>query len=137
MSALDDASRIAAVDRSGMLAVVEAAAEHWREGVVLARAVDLQHIPDHAGLNGVVVCGMGGSGIAADVADKQAATQLVAERFAAGRVDWTDGLTVDFDEWWFNLRPSNTEPLLRLNVEARDESEGRARTEEILALIRR
>ena len=39
----------------------------------------------------------------------------------AGRPDCTDGLTVEFQDWWFNVRPSNTEPLLRLNVEAGDE----------------
>jgi glucose/mannose-6-phosphate isomerase len=51
-----------------MLAVVEAAADHWRDGVARARAVDLTHIPDHEHLEGVVVCGVGGSGIAGDVA---------------------------------------------------------------------
>jgi phosphomannomutase len=75
--------------------------------------------------------------INSEVADKQGAMREVAEAFASGRVDWTDGLTVDFDDWWFNLRPSNTEPLLRLNVEARDRAAGEARRDEILGLIRR
>jgi phosphomannomutase len=48
-----------------------------------------------------------------------------------------DGLTVDFGEWWFNVRPSNTEPLVRLNVEAPDRTSCDAHTEEVLALIRR
>jgi len=69
------------------------------------------------------------------VADKEAATRAVAEAFSPGLVDWTDGLTIDFDDWWFNLRPSNTEPLLRLNVEARDADVGQARRDEILAMI--
>jgi glucose/mannose-6-phosphate isomerase len=56
-----------------MLAVVEAAADHWRDGVARARAVDLTHIPDHELIDGVVVCGMGGSGIAGDVAAAAAA----------------------------------------------------------------
>ena len=51
-----------------MLAVVEAAADHWRDGVARARDVDLTHIPDHEHIDGVVVCGVGGSGIAGDVA---------------------------------------------------------------------
>ena len=68
MSLLDDEQRLAAADPSGMLQVVSNAAEHWRDGVVRARGVDLGHIPDHSGLTGVVVCGMGGSGIAGDVA---------------------------------------------------------------------
>ncbi len=42
----------------------------------------------------------------------------VAQRFADGRADREDGLTIEYNDWWFNLRPSNTEPLLRLNVEA-------------------
>ena len=48
----------------------------------------------------------------------------------------TDGLTVDLGEWWFNLRPSNTEPLLRLNLEAPDRDSCEARTAEVLELIR-
>jgi phosphomannomutase len=59
----------------------------------------------------------------------------VAKAFADGRQDRTDGLTVEFDDWWFNLRPSNTEPLLRLNVEARDEAQLREGTDRVLELI--
>jgi phosphomannomutase len=63
-----------------------------------------------------------------EVEDQRAATERVAEEFASeGEADWADGLTVNGDGWWFNLRPSNTEPLLRLNVEADD----RATMEEI------
>jgi phosphomannomutase len=51
-------------------------------------------------------------------------------------VDELDGLTVATDDWWFNVRPSNTEPLLRLNVEARDESMMRAVRDEVLAVVR-
>ncbi|HMK96646.1 MAG TPA: phosphomannomutase/phosphoglucomutase, partial [Acidimicrobiales bacterium] len=47
-----------------------------------------------------------------------------------------DGLTVDFGDWWFNVRPSNTEPLVRLNVEARDRASCDSHTGELLALIR-
>ena len=56
-----------------MLDAVLAGAEHWRDGVARAREVDLTHIPDRSGLSGVVVCGMGGSGIAGDVAAVTAA----------------------------------------------------------------
>ena len=41
------------------------------------------------------------------------------ERAAGASVDLLDGLTVEHEDWWYNVRPSNTEPLLRLNVEAR------------------
>jgi phosphomannomutase len=51
-------------------------------------------------------------------------------------IDHTDGLSVEFDNWRFNLRASNTEPLVRLNVESRgDEALMRARTAELLALM--
>ena len=43
----------------------------------------------------------------------------LAEIFADGKIDYLDGITVEFDDWWFNVRPSNTEPLLRLVLEAR------------------
>ena len=49
--------------------------------------------------------------------------------------DWSDGLTVDYPDWWFNARGSNTEPLLRLNVESADFEVGPARTRELLEII--
>lgn len=52
-----------------------------------------------------------------------------------GVVDHMDGLTVDLGEWWFNVRPSNTEPLLRLNLEARSPAEVAQRLQEVLAVI--
>jgi phosphomannomutase len=54
---------------------------------------------------------------------------------AGGRVSHLDGLTVEFDEWWFNVRPSNTEPLLRLNLEAPSDAEMERRRDEVLAVI--
>ncbi len=50
-------------------------------------------------------------------------------------IDRFDGLTVDHGDWWYNLRPSNTEPLLRLNVEARDEEACHRHVDEVLALV--
>jgi phosphomannomutase len=55
------------------------------------------------------------------VADVGAALAMVEKHFKDGDVSYLDGLSVDYPEWWFNLRPSNTEPLLRLNVEADNE----------------
>ena len=60
----------------------------------------------------------------------------VRESFASGQTDEMDGLTVTYDDFWFNLRPSNTEPLLRLNVEADNEDVLKTRTDEILKIIR-
>ncbi|HSR14209.1 MAG TPA: hypothetical protein VLL51_00555 [Gemmatimonadales bacterium] len=54
------------------------------------------------------------------VSDQDGATAAVASRFGDGAQDRLDGLTVSWDDRWFNLRPSNTEPVLRLNVEAPD-----------------
>jgi len=50
-------------------------------------------------------------------------------------VDMLDGMTADYGTWWFNLRPSNTEPLLRLNVEAPNEKECQQRVDEVLQMI--
>jgi phosphomannomutase len=62
----------------------------------------------------------------------------VASRYAAegATVDELDGLTIDLGSWWFNLRPSNTEPLLRLNLEAHDAGACAAHVAEVTTLIR-
>jgi phosphomannomutase len=70
------------------------------------------------------------------VTDAEAALARVTAAFPDVEVDRTDGLTFDLGDWWFNLRPSNTEPLLRLNLEAADRAACDARTAEVLALIR-
>jgi phosphomannomutase len=70
------------------------------------------------------------------VDDPLAVIEHVAEVYASAQQDRLDGLTVDLGDWWFNLRPSNTEPLLRLNLEARDRAACDAHTAEVLALIR-
>jgi len=77
--------------------------------------------------------------INSEVADQRAATDAVRRAFA-GRpgvgTDDLDGLTVTGETWWFNVRPSNTEPLLRLNVEASDEGTLAARRDEVLRIVR-
>ncbi|WP_312704364.1 phosphomannomutase [Stenotrophomonas lactitubi] len=73
------------------------------------------------------------------VADAKAAVARVMEHFAAQTpaLDHTDGISADFGDWRFNLRSSNTEPLLRLNVESRgDAALMQARTDEIAALLK-
>jgi len=77
-----------------------------------------------------------------EVADPAGAVELMAadvERAggALGTVDRLDGVTVDRGDWWYNLRPSNTEPLLRLNVEAPDEAACAARVAEVQEAIAR
>jgi phosphomannomutase len=66
-----------------------------------------------------------------EVGDTAAVIDRVAEVYADQDQDRLDGLTVDFGDWWFNLRPSNTEPLLRLNLEAPSEAECAARVAEV------
>jgi phosphomannomutase len=56
-------------------------------------------------------------------------------RAAGESVDLLDGLTVDHGSWWYNVRPSNTEPLLRLNVEAPDVEQCERRVAEVVAMI--
>ena len=70
------------------------------------------------------------------VEDQHAKIEEVAAALADGRQDRLDGLTVEFDDWWCNVRASNTEPLLRLNVEARTPALLEEKTAEVLALIR-
>jgi phosphomannomutase len=70
------------------------------------------------------------------VDDPAAVIERVADQYRDSKQDRLDGLTVDGGDWWFNLRPSNTEPLLRLNLEAPDAASCDAHTAEVLALIR-
>jgi phosphomannomutase len=74
------------------------------------------------------------------VSDVPLKLQELKERYGpggeGGRVTHLDGVSVDFDDWHFNVRPSNTEPLLRLNLEAYSEAEMVRRRDEVLGLIR-
>ncbi len=69
------------------------------------------------------------------VSDAQAVMQAVSKTFDGRPQDWIDGLTVDCGDWWFNLRPSNTEPLLRLNLEASTRNDCDDHVAEVLALV--
>ena len=73
------------------------------------------------------------------VTDQAGVLARLEEQYAArpgAEVDHLDGLTVTHADWWFNVRPSNTEPLLRLNAEARDEATMVALRDEVLTTIR-
>jgi phosphomannomutase len=71
------------------------------------------------------------------VADVPLKLQELKERYGSkGAVSHLDGISVDFDDWHFNVRPSNTEPLLRLNLEARSHADMERRRDEVLAIIR-
>lgn len=74
------------------------------------------------------------------VKDAQKSMDLIEEKYAhldSVTVDHLDGLTVNGDSWWFNLRPSNTEPLLRLNVEAKTLARMEKIKDEVLATVRK
>jgi phosphomannomutase len=70
------------------------------------------------------------------VEDIPAKLEEIARLNAAGGVDRLDGVTVEYDDWWFNVRPSNTEPLIRLNLEAKSRELMEAKRDEVLAVIR-
>ena len=75
--------------------------------------------------------------INSEVADQEGKMDEIERRYADGRISKLDGISVDYDDWHFNVRPSNTEPLLRLNLESlvsREDME--RRRDEVLDLIR-
>jgi phosphomannomutase len=75
--------------------------------------------------------------INSEVADQEAKMRELAERYADGEVSWLDGVSVEYPEWHFNVRPSNTEPLLRLNLESLLSPEDMERKRDaVLELIR-
>ncbi len=69
------------------------------------------------------------------VQDQDAVIEEVANRFPDAQIDRLDGLTIDLGSGWFNLRPSNTEPLLRLNAEAPDDEEVAALVERVRQIL--
>jgi phosphomannomutase len=75
--------------------------------------------------------------INSEVADQQAKMEEIAERYSVGEITRLDGISVDYPDWHFNVRPSNTEPLLRLNLESLVSREDMERKrDEVLGLIR-
>ncbi len=74
--------------------------------------------------------------INSEVADQDAKMQEIASEYSSGEVSWLDGVSVDFAHWHFNVRPSNTEPLLRLNLEATTGEMMEKKRDEVLTLIR-
>lgn len=68
--------------------------------------------------------------------DAKAKMQELAAAFGDGKIDWLDGVSVTYDDWHFNVRPSNTEPLLRLNLEATSKALMEEKRDQVLAIIR-
>ena len=69
------------------------------------------------------------------VEDKDAMIARLKAQYASGEIDELDGVTVGFKDWWFNVRKSNTEPLLRLNLEADTPDLLARRKAELLAIL--
>jgi len=111
---------------TGMLAGLHVLALLARSGRSMSDlAADLPHYAASGELNSTVV-------------DPKAIMDEVAAAFAGrGTIDWTDGLLITGSDWWLSVRVSNTEPLLRLNVEARDDHTVAALRDEALAIIRK
>ena len=69
--------------------------------------------------------------------DQEGKMKELEERYWDGQVSWLDGISVDYDDWHFNVRPSNTEPLLRLNLESLvSEEHMKEKRDEVLGVIR-
>ena len=142
------------LDTNLQLYAIRQAAREWKNLCALRRRHDKNQVPEEKErLVFVLVClGLSlsqllgqyskyvGSGeINSEVSDQAGAMAKVRRAFA-GRPDLStdelDGLTITAPDWWFNLRPSNTEPLLRLNVEAEDETMLARVTDEVLHIVR-
>lgn len=74
--------------------------------------------------------------INSEVADKQVVFARLKEKYAEGKLDELDGVRIDFADWWFNVRASNTEPVIRLNLEAKTKELMEEKRDELLGLIR-
>lgn len=72
-----------------------------------------------------------------EVSDKAKTIALVSEHYSDGQTDNLDGTTISYPDWWFNLRPSNTEPLLRLNIEAKNQQTLKQQLEDISKIIQK
>jgi phosphomannomutase len=69
------------------------------------------------------------------VMDKAAKLKEIEKTFGDGQIDRLDGITVSYPDWWFNVRPSNTEPLLRMNLEAADPAAVKARLADLTKIL--
>jgi len=70
-----------------------------------------------------------------EVENKQAMMDSLAAKYSDAEIDYLDGVTIQYPDWWFNCRPSNTEPLLRLNIEAKTSETLSNKLDELKALL--
>jgi phosphomannomutase len=108
---------------SSILAVVEVLNLLWKSGKTLSQLVEpLRRYAKSPEIN-------------FEVEDKKGKMDELARRFSGGDVDWLDGVSVRFPTWWFNVRPSNTEPFLRLVLEADTQVELNSRLEDLFGVL--
>ena len=69
------------------------------------------------------------------VTDKDKKIKQIAENFKDGKIDYLDGVTIEYKDWWFNVRKSNTEPLLRLNLEGNTKAIMEQRKKQVIDII--
>ncbi|MBW2992119.1 phosphomannomutase/phosphoglucomutase [Candidatus Woesearchaeota archaeon] len=74
--------------------------------------------------------------INSEVEDKEGKMKEIEERYKDGKIEHLDGVSIEYDDFWFNVRPSNTEPLLRLNLEAKTRELMEEKRDEVLRIIR-
>lgn len=109
---------------SGIIAAVTVIELISREGVSVAEAIaPIDHYVRSGEIN-------------SEVTDQQAVMRRLEEHFAHAHLDFLDGITIEYPDWWCNVRGSNTQPLLRLNVEADTPELLRTKTDEVLRIIR-
>jgi len=71
------------------------------------------------------------------IQNPQEALKVIERRYGDGEIDFLDGLTVRYRDWWFNARPSNTEPYLRINIEARNQTVLLAKQKQLTKILKR
>lgn len=71
-----------------------------------------------------------------EVEDKKMAQEVLEKRYRKGKISRLDGIRIDFNNWWFNVRPSNTEPLLRITVEAKTRPLMKEKLQEVMKIIK-
>jgi phosphomannomutase len=106
-----------------LLAAVEVLNLLWKKGEPLSRLVQpLRRYAKSPEINFVA-------------ADKQGTIARLADRYKDAQIDYLDGITLSYPTWWANVRPSNTEPYLRLVVEAKTPEELEQRKQELLPIL--
>ena len=74
--------------------------------------------------------------INSEVDSREKTLAMIKQKYKDGDINELDGVRIDYEDWWFNIRPSNTEPIIRLNLEAKTEKKMKEKRDELLSIIR-